>query len=102
YFAGVTVVAAFSATVVGLGALAIGAPIPGTIAAVTFVGGYIPYIRARTAGGFAVLITLGGESPEAALAIAVISLLANGALQQMVQPIAYGATLQIHPLPVPT
>jgi predicted PurR-regulated permease PerM len=30
----------------------------------------------------------------------VIVLLANGALQQMIQPIAYGATLGIHPLAV--
>ena len=32
--------------------------------------------------------------------MAVIGLLANGALQQMVQPIAFGATLGIHPLAV--
>ena len=30
----------------------------------------------------------------------VIVLLANGALQQMIQPIAFGATLGIHPLAV--
>jgi predicted PurR-regulated permease PerM len=30
----------------------------------------------------------------------VIQLLANGILQQMIQPIAYGATLGIHPLAV--
>jgi putative heme transporter len=32
--------------------------------------------------------------------MAVIALLANGALQQMIQPIAFGATLGIHPLAV--
>lgn len=32
--------------------------------------------------------------------IVVIVLLANGALQQMIQPIAFGATLGIHPLAV--
>jgi predicted PurR-regulated permease PerM len=30
----------------------------------------------------------------------VVVLLANGALQQMIQPIAFGATLGIHPLAV--
>jgi predicted PurR-regulated permease PerM len=30
----------------------------------------------------------------------VIVLLANGVLQQLVQPIAYGAALQLHPLAV--
>jgi len=32
--------------------------------------------------------------------MAVLCLLANGLLQQMVQPIAYGAALGIHPLAV--
>jgi putative heme transporter len=98
YFAGVTIVAAFSAVVVGLGALALGVPLAGTIAVVTFLGGYVPYLGAWTAGAFAVLIALGSEGPETAVALAVVVLLANGALQQMVQPIAYGATLGIHPL----
>jgi putative heme transporter len=100
YFAGVTIVAAFSAAVVGVGALALGVPLAGTIAVVTFVGGYVPYLGAWTAGAFAVLIALGSEGTETAAALAVVVLLANGALQQMVQPIAYGATLGIHPLAV--
>jgi putative heme transporter len=100
YFVGVTVVAAWSAAIVGVGALLLGVPLPGTIAAVTFVGGYVPYLGAWTAGGFAVLIALGAEGPETALALAVIVLLANGVLQQLVQPIAYGAALGLHPLAV--
>jgi predicted PurR-regulated permease PerM len=100
YFVGVTVVAAWSGAIVGIGALLLGVPLPGTIAVVTFLGGYVPYIGAWTAGAFAVLIALGAEGPETALALAVIVLLANGVLQQMVQPIAYGAALGLHPLAV--
>jgi predicted PurR-regulated permease PerM len=100
YFVGVTVVAAWSGAIVGVGALLLGVPLPGTIAVVTFLGGYVPYIGAWTAGAFAVLIALGAEGPETAMALAVIVLLANGVLQQMVQPIAYGAALGLHPLAV--
>jgi len=100
YFLGVTIVALWSALIVGAGALLIGVPLVGTIAVVTFLGGYVPYIGAWTAGVFAVLIALGGEGPEAAAALAVIVLLANGVLQQLVQPIAYGAALRLHPLAV--
>jgi predicted PurR-regulated permease PerM len=100
YFVGVTIVAAWSAVIVGLGALLLDVPLAGTIAIVTFVGGYIPYLGAWTAGIFAVLIALGGQGPEAALALAVIVLLANGILQQLVQPVAYGAALGLHPLAV--
>jgi len=100
YFVGVTVVAAWSALIVGAGSLLLGVPLAGTIAVVTFLGGYVPYIGAWTAGAFAVLIALGDQGPETALALAVIVLLANGVFQQLIQPIAYGAALGLHPLAV--
>jgi putative heme transporter len=100
YFGGVTIIAGFTATLVGLTALIFGVPLAGTIAVVTFLGGYIPYFGAWIAGAFAVLIALGGAGTDAAIAMAVVCLLGNGALQQMVQPIAFGATLGIHPLAV--
>ena len=100
YFTGVTIVALWSAFLVGVGCLLLGVPMAGTIAVVTFLGGYVPYLGAWTAGAFAVLVTLGSEGPEAAAAVAVLSLLANGVLQQIVQPIAFGAALGLHPLAV--
>ncbi len=100
YFLGVTVVSVWSSLIVGAGALALGVPLPGTIAAVTFVGGFVPYLGAWVAGAFAVLIALGGASPEVAAAMIVVVLMANGILQQLVQPIAYGAALKLHPLAV--
>jgi predicted PurR-regulated permease PerM len=98
YFAGVTAIAVFNGAVIGLAALALGVPHAGSIAVVNFVTAYIPYLGAWSAGAFTVLIALGGAGPETALVMAVIVLLANGALQQMIQPIAFGATLDIHPL----
>jgi len=86
--------------VIGGGALLLGVPLAGTIAAVTFLGAYIPYLGAWGAGAFSVLLALGGAGTDAAIAMAVLSLLGNGILQQLVQPIAYGAALGIHPLAV--
>jgi predicted PurR-regulated permease PerM len=100
YFLGVTIVSVWSSLIVGAGALLLGVPLAGTIAVVTFVGGFVPYLGAWTAGAFAVLIALGAEGSETALALAVVVLLANGVLQQLVQPIAYGAALKLHPLVV--
>jgi predicted PurR-regulated permease PerM len=100
YFLGVTIVAAFNAVVVGVGALLLGVPLAGTIAAVTFLGAYVPYLGAWTAGAFSVLLALGGAGTSAALGMIIVQLLANGILQQLVQPIAYGAALGIHPLAV--
>jgi putative heme transporter len=100
YFLGVTVVAAFNGIVIGLGALVVGVSQAGSIAVVNFAAAYIPFLGAWSAGAFTVLIALGTQGTEAAIAMAVIVLLANGALQQLVQPIAMGAALGIHPLAV--
>jgi putative heme transporter len=100
YFVGVTVVALWSALIVGAGSLLLGVSLAGTIAVVTFLGGYIPYLGAWAAGVFAVLIALGDQGPETAMALAVIVLLANGIFQQLVQPVAYGAALGLNPLAV--
>jgi predicted PurR-regulated permease PerM len=98
YFLGVTIVATFNAVVVGLGALVLGVPLAGTIAVVTFVLAYIPFIGAVVAGAFAVLLALGAKGTAVALAMLVIVILANGLLQNVVQPIAMGATLRMNPL----
>jgi predicted PurR-regulated permease PerM len=100
YFVGVTIVAAFNAVVVTIGALLLGVPQVGAIVVVTFLGAYIPYLGAWSAGAFSVLVALGGAGTDAAIGMIVVQLLANGLLQQMVQPIAYGAALGIHPLAV--
>jgi putative heme transporter len=100
YFVGVTAVAVFNGVVIGLGALILGVPLAGSIAVVNFVAAYIPYLGAWTAGAFTVLLALGAQGSSTALAMAVIVLLANGALQQLIQPIAFGAALGIHPLAV--
>jgi predicted PurR-regulated permease PerM len=100
YFLGVTIVAGFNAVVVALGALILGVPLIGTLAAVTFFGAYIPYLGAWAAGGFAVVIALGGAGTDAAIGMIVVQLLANGVLQQLVQPFAMGTALGIHPLAV--
>jgi predicted PurR-regulated permease PerM len=100
YFRGVTIVALFNAVVVFLGALVLGVPLKGTIAIVTFVTAYVPYIGAFIAGAFAVIIALGAKGTTTAILMLVIVLLANGLLQNIVQPFAMGAALNLNPLAV--
>ncbi len=82
YFLGVTIIAAFNAVVVGIGTLILGVPLLGTIVAVTFLAGYIPYLGAWTAAIFSVLIALGSSGTDAAIGMIVVQFLANGLLQQ--------------------
>ena len=100
YFRGVTIVSAFNGVVVGIGALLLGVPLAGTIAVVTFVTAYIPYLGAVVAGAFAVVIALGASGTTTALLMLLIVLLANGLLQNLVQPFAKGSALQLNPLVV--
>ena len=100
YFLGVTIVAAFNAVVVGIGAYLLDVPLWGTIAVVTFVTAYVPFIGAFVSGAFAVVLTLSAQGTTAAVIMLVIVLLANGLLQNIVQPIAFGATLDLNPLVV--
>jgi predicted PurR-regulated permease PerM len=100
YFRGVTLVAAFNAIVVGLAALALGVPLAGTIAVVTFVTAYVPYIGAFVSGAFAVIIALGAKGTTTALIMLVVVILANGLLQNIFQPFAMGSALDLNPLVV--
>jgi putative heme transporter len=100
YFRGVTFVAAFNGVVIGIAALLLDVPLAGTIAVVSFVTAYVPYIGAFVAGGFAVLIALGSQGTTVAIAMLVIVLLANGLLQNLFQPFAMGSALNLNPLVV--
>jgi predicted PurR-regulated permease PerM len=100
YFLGVSIVAGFNAIVIGITAVLLGVPLAGTIAVVVFVTAYIPFIGAFISGAFAVLLTLSSQGTTDAAIMLVMVILANGLLQNIVQPIAFGATLDLNPLVV--
>jgi predicted PurR-regulated permease PerM len=89
-----------NAVVVGLGAVVLGVPLALPIAIVTFVTSYIPFFGAFFAGAFAVLIALGAGGVSVALAMLAITLLTNNTLQNLLEPVAFGKTLRLHPLVV--
>ncbi|HZE04806.1 MAG TPA: AI-2E family transporter, partial [Solirubrobacteraceae bacterium] len=100
YFLGLTIIAALSTAAIVLGALIVGLPLLGTIAIVTFIASYVPIMGAWTAGIFVFALALANQGTTAALIMAAIVFLANGPLQQIVQPVVYGATLRLNPLVV--
>jgi predicted PurR-regulated permease PerM len=100
YFLGVTLVAAFNGIVLAIAALALGVPLAGTIGVVAFVTAYVPFVGAFVAGAFAVVMALGSQGAGVALAMLLIAILANGLLQNIVQPFAMGSALDLHPLVV--
>ena len=83
-----------------IGALILDVPLAGTIGVVTFVGAYVPFVGAFVSGAFAVVIALGAHGTSTALIMLVIVILANGLLQNIVQPFAMGSALDLNPLVV--
>ena len=100
YASGLTLIGAANAAVVGLGAWLLGVPLVGTIALVTFVTSYVPYLGAFVAGAFAVVIAYGSGGFGTALAMLAIVLLANNTIQNLLEPFAFGTRLRLHPLAV--
>ena len=80
--------------------MVLGVPLARTIALVSFVTSYVPYLGAFVAGAFAVLIAYGSGGLGVALAMLAIVLLANNTIQNLVEPFAFGARLRLHPLAV--
>ena len=100
YAGGLTIVGVMNGVVVGLGAVVLGVPLAAPIAIVTFVTSYIPFFGAFFAGAFAVVIALGAKGLSVALAMLAITLLTNNTLQNLLEPVAFGKTLRLHPLVV--
>ena len=100
YALGLTELGLMNAAVVGIGAVALGVPVAGPIALVTFVSSYVPYFGAFVAGAFAVVVALGAQGLPVALAMLAIVLLANNTIQNLFEPLAFGRSLRLHPLVV--
>jgi len=100
YAAGLTLIGAANAAVVAIGAVVLGVPLVATIALVSFITSYVPYLGAFVAGAFAVLIAYGSGGLGVALAMLAIVLLANNTIQNLVEPFAFGTRLRLHPLVV--
>lgn len=98
YFVGTTIIAAVNAVTVLIPSLILGLPIIGSIVVVTFITAFIPSVGGYIGGAFVVLVALGSKGLTAGLIMLAVVILANTLIQQPVQAVAYGTTLNISPL----
>ncbi|MEE4276684.1 MAG: AI-2E family transporter [Thermoleophilia bacterium] len=100
YFIGTTAVGLVNAVIVGVGAVVLGTPLAFVLAVVMLFTNYVPFIGAFVGGAFAVLIAFaGGGVTDAAIMLGLV-LAANGPGQWVVQPLALGSSLNLHPIVV--
>lgn len=100
YFVGTTVVGVVNALVVGIGAVVLGTPLAFVLAVVMLFTNYVPFIGAFVGGAFAVLMAFAGGGAHDAVVMLVLVLAANGPGQWVVQPLALGSSLDLHPIAV--
>jgi predicted PurR-regulated permease PerM len=98
YFAGRSVVAAVDAVLIGAAALVLDVPLVSAIAVLTFVGGFVPYIGAVTAGAVAVVLALAANGLAVALIMLAVILVVQNLIEPLVEARAIGGTLGLHPM----
>ena len=98
YVRGTLIIAAIDAVIVLIGLLVLRVPLAVPLAAVVFLGGFIPIIGATAAGSLAVLVALVENGPVPALIVLVILVAANQFEHHLLQPLFMGRVLRIHGL----
>ena len=98
YVRGTLIIAAIDALMVLIGLLVLRVPLAVPLAAVVFLGGFIPIIGATAAGSLAVLVALVENGPVTALIVLVILVAANQFEHHILQPLFMGRVLRIHGL----
>lgn len=100
YFWALTITAVVTAVLIGGSAWLLGVPLAFTIAVITLVTSYVPYIGAIVSGAFATLIALGSNGIDTAIVILVIILVVQNIVQTIVLVRLAGTALSLHPIVV--
>ncbi len=98
YFKGTTIIATVDTILVVTVSLILRLPLVGAIGLVSFVTCFIPSFGGYIGGAFAVFIAIASQGLTAGIVMLVLVILIHTVMQNPVQAIAYGKTLQLHPL----
>ncbi len=94
------IVSAADAVFIAIGLLVLGVPLVAALAALTFLGGFIPIVGAFVAGSVAVLIALVANGPTTALAVLILIIVVQQVEGNVLQPVLQSQSLDLHPVVV--
>lgn len=97
-FAALTVSSVATAILIGTTMVVLGLPLAFTVALVTFVTSYIPYLGAIFSGAFACLVALGAGSITDALLLLVVILVVQNIVQTVMTTKLTSDRLSLHPI----
>lgn len=100
YVRATVLVAVVDAVGIGIGLAAVGVPLVIPLAALVFLGAFIPTVGAVLTGGIAVLIALVANGPVAGLIILAVVVAVQQLEGHVLQPLLLGRAVKLHPLAV--
>jgi putative heme transporter len=100
YLRGTAILGAFDAVFIGLALLLLGVPLAVPLAALVFLGGFIPLIGATLTGAVAVLVAFVTQGPVTAGLVLIAVIVVQQVESQVVAPVVLGRTLELHPVAV--
>jgi predicted PurR-regulated permease PerM len=100
YVRATAIVAVVDAVAIGIGLAVLGIPLAVPLAALVFLGAFVPIIGALVAGGVAVLVALVANGPIAALIVLGIIVAIMQLEGHVLQPLLLGRAVKLHPLAV--
>jgi len=98
YFYVLTIASLPVAVSVGLAAALMSLPLAFTMALVTFITSYIPYIGALVSAAFALVIAFGAGGVVPAVVMLIVILVAQNVVQPLIQRRLERNTLNLHPI----
>lgn len=98
YLRGVAILGVVEATIIGLTVWLVGGGLVAAVVVVTLLGAFVPIVGAVTAGVIAVLVTLVTAGVTPAIIVAVVALVVQQLDNDVLAPVIYGRSLQLHPL----
>lgn len=98
YFAGLAIASIPVSILIGLTMVVLDLPLAFTVAVVTFVTSFIPYLGAIISGAFAVLVALGAGGLTDGIIMLVVILLTQNMLQTVLLTKITSEKLSLHPI----
>lgn len=98
YLRGVTIVASVNAVGIGLALVLLDVPMPLGLAALTFVGAFVPLVGALVTGLAAVLVAFAAHGMTTALLTLGAVILVQQLEGQVLSPLIMGRAVRLHPL----
>jgi predicted PurR-regulated permease PerM len=100
YTRGIVIIALADATLVFIGLLILQVPLAPALAAVVFLGAFIPVIGAPIATFFAAVVALAERGPVIALLVILLTVIVGSFDGDVLQPLVMGKAVSLHPLAI--